>query len=194
MVGVGAEEFALSQGLTLVPNASLVTPHKAKSLRERLDKEIPYGQRERASLDPGRDRGLLGTVGAVALDRAGNLAAATSTGGREGKLPGRVGDTPIIGAGTYANNATVAISSTGLGEFVMRRLTTYDVSAMIEYKGMALDDAVEAARRKVEQMGGSIGLIALNRKGEMALRYTGAGMYRGFIRGGGEPVVTIYRE
>jgi beta-aspartyl-peptidase (threonine type) len=173
-----------------------VTPHRLQSLRERIDRDVPYGQGLGTPRDPRPelDPGLFGTVGAVALDRAGNLAAATSTGGREGKLPGRVGDSPIVGAGTYANNATLAISSTGLGEFVMRRVTAYDVSAMIEYKGLTLDEAVETARQKVTDLGGSNSLIALNRKGEMSIRYAGDGMYRGYVRADGKPVVTIYRD
>lgn len=192
MAGAGAEEFALSQGMPLVPNSYLVTPHKVRSLRERIDNEIPYGKRERASLDDPRDYRAFGTVGAAALDRHGNLAAGTSTGGREGKLPGRIGDSPIIGAGTYANNATLAVSSTGLGEYVLRRVTTYDISAMIEYKGMSLDGAIEAGRKKVEAMGGSISLVAVNRQGEVAMRYSGDGTYRGYARGNAEPVVLIY--
>jgi L-asparaginase / beta-aspartyl-peptidase len=198
MAGVGAEEFALSQGVPLVPNSYLQTPHKIKSLRERLENDIPYGKKENAFLVPrgpeGQDKGLFGTTGCVVLDQHGNLAAGTTTGGREGKLPGRVGDSPIIGAGTYANNATCAVSSTGLGEYVMRKLTAYDISAMIEYKGMSLDTAVEAARQKVVDMGGGIGLIAVNKKGEISMRFTGDGMYRGYIRGDGKPVVKIYGD
>ncbi len=196
MVGTGAEEFALGQGMVLVPNSSLVTPQKVKALRERLDRETSSGKKETVLLTRpvAVDVGLVGTTGCVVLDKQGNLAAGTTTGGRDGKLPGRVGDSPIIGAGTYANNRTCAISATGLGEYVMRQVTAYDIAALIEYKGMPLDAAVEIGLRKVADMGGGIGLIAVNRQGEISMRFTGNGMYRGYLRGDEKPVVEIYRD
>jgi beta-aspartyl-peptidase (threonine type) len=126
-----------------------------------------------------------GTVGAVALDVHGNLAAATSTGGVTNKKYGRIGDSPIIGAGTYANNATCAVSCTGFGEFFMRAVTAYDISCLIEYKGLSLPDACkEAVQVRLMKIEGDGGVIALDTAGNVCLEFNSEGMYRGWIENG----------
>src|SRR4029077_12040623 len=117
------------------------------------------------------------TRGAVALDHNGNLAAATSTGGTTNKRPGRVGDSPIIGGGTYANNATCAISATGDGEYFIRATVAHDLSAMMEYRGMKLADAAQIVLEKVVKLGGTGGLIAVDREGNVTLPFNASGMY-----------------
>ncbi|QMU28461.1 isoaspartyl peptidase/L-asparaginase family protein [Adhaeribacter radiodurans] len=135
----------------------------------------------------------LGTVGAVALDAAGNLAAATSTGGMTNKKFNRVGDTPIIGAGTYANNATCAVSCTGHGEYFMRAVVAYDVSCLVEYKGLTITEAcLYVVQEKLKKQGGEGGLIALNTKGEIALTFNSEGMYRASKRNDEPTYVGIY--
>ncbi|MFN2458522.1 MAG: isoaspartyl peptidase/L-asparaginase family protein [Chitinophagaceae bacterium] len=136
-----------------------------------------------------------GTVGAVALDMQGNLAAATSTGGMTNKKFGRVGDAPIIGAGTYANNATCAVSCTGWGEFFIRLVVAKSVSDLIEYKNYTVKKAAdELIMKKVPQLGGDGGLIALDKKGNYTMSFNTEGMYRGYIKPDGKPVVKIYKE
>ncbi len=135
----------------------------------------------------------LGTVGAVACDRSGNLAAATSTGGMTNKKFGRVGDTPIIGAGTYADNATCAVSCTGHGEFFMLGVTAYDVAARMKYKGQNLKDAAAGAIEHLTAIGGEGGLIAVDAKGNIVLPFNSEGMYRGSVTDGGRPSIEIYR-
>ncbi len=121
----------------------------------------------------------MGTVGAVALDKHGNLAAATSTGGMTNKLPGRVGDSPLPGAGCYANNASVAVSCTGTGEVFIRTLAAYDIAALMDYGGLSLHEACEAVvMEKLPALGGSGGLIAVDREGNVALPFNSEGMYR----------------
>src|SRR5439155_69701 len=132
-------------------------------------------------------------AGAVALDQDGNLAAATSTGGTTNKRPGRVGDTPVIGAGTYANNATCAVSATGDGEYFIRATVGRDVSALMEYRGMSLDDATQAALDKVAKIGGKGGLIAIDQQGNIVLPFNTAGMYRGYVDPNGKFAVEIYK-
>ncbi|HDS1153822.1 TPA: isoaspartyl peptidase/L-asparaginase, partial [Pluralibacter gergoviae] len=140
------------------------------------------------------ERMKMGTVGAVALDKAGNLAAATSTGGMTNKLPGRVGDSPLPGAGCYANNASVAVSCTGTGEVFMRTLAAYDISALMEYGGLSLNDACErVVMEKLPALGGSGGLIAIDREGNVVLPFNSEGMYRAYAYAGDEPTVGIYR-
>src|SRR5262249_27587711 len=131
MAGAGAEEFALQQGFTLVPNTYFRTEARKRQL-EKAQQEEKSGKK--ADTAEGR-----GTVGAVALDRNGNLAAATSTGGMTNKLPGRIGDSPLIGAGTYANNASCAVSATGDGEYFIRAVVAHDICALVQYKRMPLE-------------------------------------------------------
>jgi beta-aspartyl-peptidase (threonine type) len=136
-----------------------------------------------------------GTVGAVALDSNGNLASATSTGGMTNKKYGRIGDSPIIGAGTYASNKTCAVSCTGSGEYFMRAVTAYDVSCLMEYKGLTLEKACDIAiNKKLKELGGDGGLIAVDRTGNIALPFNCEGMYRGWIDETGDIQVRIFRE
>lgn len=201
MAGAGALEFAKANGVEIMPPHFFHTDRKWDSLQQRLKEATPFGRtkegdsivpRPSAALRDAPDRAAYGTVGAVALDRNGDLAAGTSTGGREGKLVGRVGDTPIIGAGTYANNATLAVSSTGLGEYVMRLVAAKDMSDLMEYRGLSLDAATRTVVGKITAMGGGIGVIAIDAKGNVAMPFAGDGMYRGTIRDDGKPVVQIY--
>lgn len=134
-----------------------------------------------------------GTVGCVALDRNGNLAAGTSTGGMTDKKYGRVGDSPLIGAGTYANNSTVAVSCTGWGEFYIRNVVAYDLSALIEYKGITVTEAGHRVIEKVGKLGGDGGLIALDKDGNMAMPFNTEGMYRGCVTRDGKIEVYIYK-
>ena len=194
LAGEGAESFALEQGMPLVPPSYFFTEHKWRSLQLRLQQETPYGQKPVIKRGSDRDPGLFGTVGAAALDRAGNLAAGTSTGGREGKLPGRVGDSPIPGAGTYASNESLAVSSTGLGEYVLRLGSTKEASDHMTIGGKSVTEATEIVRAKLEKMGGSIGMVAIDRKGVVAMPFSGDGMYRAYVLSDGKPVVKIYRE
>ncbi|HEY5690377.1 MAG TPA: isoaspartyl peptidase/L-asparaginase [Cyclobacteriaceae bacterium] len=135
-----------------------------------------------------------GTVGAVAKDKHGNLAAATSTGGMTNKSFGRVGDTPMIGAGNYANNETCAISCTGSGEFFIRGVVAYDVSCLMEYKGMTLSQACdEVIHKRLKKIGGDGGLIAIDHQGNLAMPFNTDGMYRASFQSGGEKLIAIYQ-
>jgi len=134
-----------------------------------------------------------GTVGAVALDKEGNLAAATSTGGMTNKMTGRVGDTPIIGAGTYANNKTCAVSATGHGEFFIRYAVCHDISSLMEYKGMPLEDASrEVIFNKLLPVGGTGGVIAVDKEGNYSMTFNTSGMFRGFVSSNGDRSVAIF--
>jgi beta-aspartyl-peptidase (threonine type) len=136
----------------------------------------------------------MGTVGCVALDKEGNLAAATSTGGMTNKQYGRVGDVPIIGAGTYANNSTCAVSATGHGEFFIRYTVAHDISALMEYKGLNLNEAVNlVVQNKLVAAGGSGGVIAVDKNGEVSLCFNTSGMFRAFANEKGENFVAIFR-
>ena len=136
-----------------------------------------------------------GTVGAVALDSHGNLAAATSTGGLTNKRWGRVGDSPIIGAGTYANNASCAVSGTGHGEYFIRATVARDICALMEFGGLTLQDAAnKVVHETLVNMGGDGGIISVDKDGNISLTFNTAGMYRGQVRAGEEPVVAIYKD
>ncbi len=140
------------------------------------------------------DEKKFGTVGAVALDASGNLAAATSTGGMTNKKFGRVGDSPMIGAGNYANNSTCAVSCTGSGEFFIRGVVAYDVSCLMEYKGLSLNDAAnEVIQRRLMKIGGDGGLIAVDANGNIAMPFNTDGMYRASWNADNEKVIAIYR-
>jgi beta-aspartyl-peptidase (threonine type) len=139
------------------------------------------------------DTKSLGTVGAVACDFEGNLAAATSTGGMTNKKFGRIGDTPIIGAGTYAENATCAISCTGHGEYFMLGLTAFDVAARMKYKNLSLENAADEVLERLTEINGEGGFIAVDALGNIAMPFNSEGMYRGFVAENGEITVEIYR-
>jgi L-asparaginase / beta-aspartyl-peptidase len=181
IIGEGAEEFALEEGFALVPNSYFRTPER----KHQLDRELA-GERI-SELMPGR-----GTVGAVALDEHGNLAAATSTGGMTMKRPGRVGDSPIIGAGTYAKNGVCAVSATGHGESFIRAVAAYHVCASVEYRGLTLKQAVhETLHEKVRAMGGDGGMIAVDARGEVVMEFSSQAMFRGARHADGRVEVTF---
>jgi len=189
IAGHGAEALARRHGLATVDPEYFRTERRWTAL-QRLKQAA--AQRSRTTVTEA-DRH--GTVGAVALDARGNLAAATSTGGRANKLGGRVGDTPIVGAGTYANNATVAVSGTGEGEYFMRTLAAYEVSALMEHRGYSVRRAAQhVVHSRLARLGGSGGLIALDRAGRVAMPFNTPGLYRGCIAADAEPVVGIYED
>ena len=207
MIGEGAEKFAREAGFALVPNTDFQTDRRRKDLeRAKALEKHDASDRSRQSFqerffpedpDP-RDNfskeHRWGTVGCAALDQAGNLAAGTSTGGLTNKKFGRVGDSPIIGAGTYANNATCAVSATGHGEYFVREVVGHDISAQMEYRGLPLAEAAAATLAKVGRLGGDGGLIALDRQGHVALPFNTPGMYRGFRLSDGRNLVELYGD
>ena len=184
-IGAGAEAFAAEQGLEQVAPDFFSTPERWEQLQRALSSQQMVLDHDGAAqshsddpLDPDRK---FGTVGAVALDLQGNLAAATSTGGMTNKQVGRVGDSPLVGAGCYANNETVAVSCTGTGEVFIRTLAAYDVSAQMEYGGRSLQQATaNVIHDKVQELEGSGGLIAVDRHGNVVLPFNSEGRYRGF--------------
>ncbi|MBV9620778.1 MAG: isoaspartyl peptidase/L-asparaginase [Gammaproteobacteria bacterium] len=184
LVGAGAEEFALEQGLTLVPNQYFRTAERL----EQLDAE-QRGTRVSDLVPPAAQ----GTVGAVARDAAGNLAAATSTGGMTNKRPGRVGDSPIIGAGTYAKNGVCAVSATGHGEYFIRAVAAHHVCAAVEHRGLTLEAAVaELLHQVLPALGGDGGLIALDHAGRIVMDFSTEGMFRGARDSNGRRDIAIY--
>jgi len=191
LVGDGAEKFAQENRVELVDQKYFFTQERWDALQKIKEAEKSGGTGEKKFIITDQDRH--GTVGAVALDQTGNLAAATSTGGTSNKRPGRIGDSPIIGAGTYANNATCAVSATGDGEYFIRATVAHDVSALMEYRGMKLQDAAQTVLYKVAKLGGTGGLIAIDKDGNTALPFNTSGMYRGYVDPSGKFVVEIYR-
>jgi beta-aspartyl-peptidase (threonine type) len=190
MVGEGAETFVKQQGVQLVSPGYFITPFR-KEQWERAKQQEKQRIKRSAETDA---RDAIGTVGAVALDSRGNLAAGTSTGGMLNKKFGRVGDSPIIGAGTYADNATCAVSCTGHGEYFIRSVVAHDVSALMEYKRMSLRNASDEVLRKVGELGGKGGFIALDREGNIAMPFNTEGMFRGTIRANGEISIAVFPE
>lgn len=185
LTGKGAETFATEQGLEIVSPEYFFTESrwnaylKAKANNDSVD-----------ALDKKH-----GTVGCVALDIYGNLAAATSTGGMTYKKYGRVGDAPIIGAGTYADNSTCAVSATGHGEFFIRNVVAYDISAIMKYKGLPITEAAEVViMHKLKQKGGAGGIIGVDKKGNVAMTFNTTGMFRGYIKAGGDTKVAIFGD
>ena len=177
----GAENFAREQGLEIVDPSYFYTEKAFKALEKFKKAEAEKDSK-------------FGTVGCVALDQYGNLAAGTSTGGMTNKKWNRVGDSPIIGAGTYANNKTCAVSSTGWGEFFIRSVVAYDISALVEYKNMKIHQATKEAIGKVADLGGDGGVIAMDSKGNISFEFNTAGMYRASVDRKGKLYVGIYKE
>ncbi len=178
LVGEGAEEIARSNGIELVDSSYFFTENRWNSYLKARDKIEKHG-----------------TVGAVALDKYGNLAAATSTGGMTYKMKGRVGDSPIIGAGTYADNNTCAVSATGHGEYFIRNVVAYDISALMKYKGLSLQQAAdEVIMKKLKSQNAEGGIVAVDKDGNIAMTFNSAGMYRGYITSEGESEVLIYHN
>ncbi|MBJ4953625.1 beta-aspartyl-peptidase [Salmonella enterica subsp. enterica serovar Goldcoast] len=192
MIGEGAENFAMAQGMERVSADVFSTPERyAQLLVARAEGKTVLDH----SGTPLDENNKMGTVGAVALDVLGNLAAATSTGGMTNKLPGRVGDSPLVGAGCYANNANVAVSCTGTGEVFIRALAAYDIAALMDYGGLSLSEACErVVMEKLPALGGSGGLIAIDHEGNVALPFNSEGMYRAWGYAGDTPTTGIYRE
>ncbi|MFW5955675.1 MAG: isoaspartyl peptidase/L-asparaginase family protein, partial [Rhodothermales bacterium] len=198
LVGEGAEVFGREQGVEMVENTYFHTEGRLRQLRRLQEQGDEFSSMEQG-VDDTAHPDLLdrkhGTVGAVALDREGNLAAATSTGGMSNKKFGRVGDSPIIGAGTYADNATCAVSATGHGEFFIRGVIAYDIAAMMRYAGLTLSEAANAViHGKLTDMGATGGVIAMDRKGNVSMPFNTAGMYRGMIGKDGLVDVRIFRD
>jgi beta-aspartyl-peptidase (threonine type) len=203
MVGPGAEKFAKQVGLEIVDPAYFRTDDRWNQLMrlkktgaEKTELDHDSTARQEAQVkQPGNRDHKYGTVGAVALDIHGNLAAATSTGGMTNKKFGRVGDAPIIGAGTYAKNQTCAISCTGWGEFFIRLVVAKSVSDLMEYKNYPIGKATdEMIMKQVPALGGDGGLIAVDSNGNVAMPFNTEGMYRGYIKPDGKPVVKIYKD
>ena len=198
MVGDGAEAFARQQGgVTFVDPKYFFTEERWQQLERRREEEKKRKPPKTSALE--RDRLLLdekkfGTVGAVCLDKAGNLSAGTSTGGMTYKRFGRVGDSPVIGAGTYADNQSCAVSCTGDGEYFIRSVVAHDIAARMLYGGKSLKEAAEAAVEKVGKLGGGGGLVAIDHAGNFAMPFNTSGMYRGSIGPEGKPNVQIYKE
>ncbi len=177
LTGAGASQFAKEQGLEIVSQEYFYTDRRFRELKEALKKEE------------------MGTVGCCALDKNGNLAAGTSTGGMTNKKYNRIGDTPIIGAGTYANNNTCAVSATGHGEFFIRWTVAHDISALMEYKGLSLKEASElVVNDKLVKAGGSGGVICVDKSGNVSLPFNSEGMFRGFATADGKEGIFIYKD
>ena len=181
--GKGASEFAKKQKLEIVPNKYFFTKGRYNSLQRLLQKE-----REREKRDN------MGTVGCAVLDKYGNICAGTSTGGMTNKKYGRIGDSPVIGAGTYANNKTCAVSCTGHGEFYIRLGFARDISALMEYKGLSVQEACREEIRTLSEMNGTGGVIGLDAKGNIAMEFNTSGMFRGYIKSTGEKEIAIFAD
>lgn len=196
LAGDGAETFARAYGMALEDDPKYFdTAYRWEQLQRAIAKEKEANSdKEHTRLDHSDD-GQVGTVGAVAVDKQGNLAAATSTGGMTNKRFGRVGDSCLVGAGTYADNATCAVSTTGIGEFFMRAVTAFDIAAMMAYRGLSLTEAAEEAiMERLAALGGTGGVVAIDRAGNVAMPFNSEGMYRAYRAPGGDPVVKIYKE
>lgn len=182
LVGKGASQFAVEQGFQLVPNSYFYTDKRYQQLQELLKKERKAGINDQH-----------GTVGCVALDQAGNITAGTSTGGMSNKKYGRIGDSPIIGAGTYANNATGGFSCTGHGEYYIRLGFSRDISALMEYRQLDIQSACKTEVQKLTDLGGTGGVIGLDKFGNVAMEFNTSGMFRGFIKSNGEKYTAIFK-
>jgi beta-aspartyl-peptidase (threonine type) len=192
MTGRGAELFATKMGLEIVDPSYFWTERRWKALQKELQLQQQGPKADRGPADPERKHG---TVGCVAVDRNGNLAAGTSTGGMTNKQFGRIGDSPIIGAGNYAENESCAVSATGHGEFFIRWTVAYDIAALVKYRGMTVQQAgEEVINRKLKDAGGEGGVIILDAKGNFAMPFNSEGMYRGWIGADGVPHVSIYKD
>jgi beta-aspartyl-peptidase (threonine type) len=191
LVGRGAELFAAGEGLDIVDPEYFFTQRRWDELLKAKEKE----KTKEHSSGRAHSEEELGTAAALALDRRGNLAAATSTGGLTNKMQGRVGDTPIIGAGTYANNATCAVSATGTGEYFMRGVLSHEVSSLMAHAKMSVEAAVtHVIDQQLKKLGGEGGIVALDYNGNVAMRFNTPGMYRGYVKDDGKYHVAIYGD
>lgn len=183
--GKGASEFAKLEGLEMVPNKYFHTNRKEKRLHRVKENEKRQNE---------NDKEKHGTVGCVVLDSFGNLAAGTSTGGMKNKRFGRIGDSPVIGAGTYANNQTCAVSCTGHGEYFIRYVVAYATSALMEFKGLTLEEAANfIINKRLVEVKGTGGLIAVDKEGNIAMPFNTEGMFRGYLKSTGEKEVLMYK-
>jgi L-asparaginase / beta-aspartyl-peptidase len=180
--GKGASEFAKKQGLEMVPNKYFHTEARRESLIKLKKQERERNQKDNT-----------GTVGCAVLDTYGNICAGTSTGGMTNKKYGRIGDAPVIGAGTYANNKTCAVSCTGHGEYYIRLGFARDISALMEYKNMNVTEACREEIRKLTELNGTGGVIALDANGNIAMEFNTSGMFRGYIKSTGEKEIAIFK-
>ena len=178
--GEGAEEFAKLQGLDIIDNEYFITKARLNSL---------LNAKKRDSVKDNK----FGTVGCVAIDKFGNITSGTSTGGMTNKKWNRIGDVPIIGAGTYANNNTCGISSTGWGEYFIRNVVAYDISSQIEYKKISIDLAAKKTLKKVKDLGGNGGVIGIDKNGNILMDFNTEGMYRGYKKSDGQSEISIYK-
>jgi len=214
MFGDGAEKFAKEMNIELVDEKYFWTQERWDAIQQIIREEKEKQQKkDKLKSENAPEKPLtreeyyasmtetqrlaankFGTVGAVALDKDGNLAAGTSTGGMTYKKYGRVGDAPIIGAGTYANNNTCGVSATGWGEFFIRLGVARDISALMEYRALPVQQAVDAVIKKVGNLGGDGGVIAMDKFGNIGISFNSEGMYRAYINSEGKPVVEIYKE
>jgi L-asparaginase / beta-aspartyl-peptidase len=181
LIGDGALAFCRKENVVFAEPGYFVTEERRRELQHHFEERNPDARRH-------------GTVGAVACDQDGDLAAATSTGGMTGKAPGRVGDSPIIGAGTYADNETCAISATGQGELFMRYGAAFEIAARLRHAGRSLDEASRGVITALGEIGGAGGIIAIGRGGELSLSFNTARMYRGFVRDHAAIHTAIYDE
>ena len=180
--GKGASEFAKLQGLEIVPNSYFYTEQRYKSLQRLQNRERKRTQKDNT-----------GTVGCVVLDSHGNLCAGTSTGGMTNKRFGRIGDSPVIGAGTYANNKTCAVSCTGHGEYYIRLGFARDISALMEYKNLTVQEACREEIKKLTELKGTGGVIAVDGNGNVAMEFNTSGMFRAYIKSTGEKEIAIFK-
>jgi beta-aspartyl-peptidase (threonine type) len=198
--GKGAETFAKEQGLTIVEPEYFFTERRFNSLKRVKEREVIKEKSaiKKSALNNFYDDDIknskFGTVGCVALDKQGNIVAGTSTGGMTNKRYGRIGDAPIIGSGTYANNSTCGVSSTGWGEYFMRAQVAHDISALMDYKGLSLEEAAKIVLDKVAELGGDGGIVALDKNGNMVAEFNTAGMYRAQMNDQGELSIGIYEK
>jgi beta-aspartyl-peptidase (threonine type) len=188
MAGAGAEAFLRDQGIAFEAEEYFLTQRRVDAL------EMELRRRASGAADTRSDADRHGTVGAVARDAFGDLAAGTSTGGITGKRPGRIGDTPIFGAGTYADNATCAVSATGTGEVFIRHTAAAEIAARMRYGKQGLRQAAEAVVAELAAHGGDGGLIAIGRAGPPVLPFNSSGMYRGYVGADGVAHTAIHRE
>lgn len=192
LIGDGAEVFAKEQGLEMVDNKYFFTERRLKEIEKLKAKERKEKGKAVSALKLDKDY-KYGTVGCAALDKNGNLAAGTSTGGIANKRFGRVGDVPIIGAGTYANNNTCALSATGQGEFFIRNVVTHDISALMEYKNMSIDRAADILiNEKVAAHNAEGGVIGIDKNGNITMVFNTKGMFRGYVKDDGKKFVAMY--
>ena len=189
LISEGADKFAKEQGLHMVDNSYFITERRKAQLFK--NKNLVQQKNKK---DSSSSISKFGTVGCVALDKNGNLSAGTSTGGRSNKKWGRVGDVPIIGAGNYANNNTCAISATGWGEFFIRNVVAHDISSLLEYKKLDIRQAAKVSLEKVKKLGGSGGVIAIDKYGNYAMEFNTKGMYRGVKDSNGNFKVLIFKH